>query len=101
MLFLRMYGYILILFSLACLYTLFVSPPEGGPFWSNYFVIIVSAWYLITGMSILTRQAWGYYLFIFFLYVLFLAFPIGTIISYKSLKYIKKNDIKGLFNKGI
>jgi uncharacterized membrane protein YfcA len=60
----------------------------------------MTIWYLITGVGVLTRRKWGYYLFKIFLYVLLLAFPIGTLIGYKSLKYIKRNNIKRLFGIG-
>jgi hypothetical protein len=96
--FLNVYGWILILFFCGCLYTLWVtSYIEDHPISHDYFVITISLWYLITGIGILARREWGYYLFKSFLYVMFLAFPIGTIISYKSLGYMKRNNIKRFF----
>ena len=96
--FLNIYGYTLILFFLGGLYTLYViASIEDLPIIHNYFGITISLYYLITGIGILARKEWGYYLFKFFLYVLVLAFPIGTIISWKSLDYMKKNDIKSLY----
>jgi len=98
--FIKIFGYILIFLFVGCLFTLFISSSiERRPFYNNYFGISISLWYLITGIGIITHQKWGYYLFKFFLYVLFLAFPIGTVIAYKSLAYIKRNDIKNLFGK--
>lgn len=98
--FVKVYGYILIGFFVGCLYTTYVSSyMQNLPFYSNYFGNVISIWYLMTGIGILARKIWGYYLFKFFLYVLFLAFPIGTVVAYKSLSYMKKNDIKDLFSK--
>ena len=96
--FLKIYAYILIAFFVGCIYTLYVSSyMKNSPFYYNYFGLGISIWYLITGVGILTRKIWGYYLLKFFLYTLLLVFPIGTIISYKSLKYMEKNNIKALF----
>ena len=96
--FLNIYGYTLILLFLGGLYTLYVTASiEDYPITHNYFAITISLYYLMTGIGILARKEWGYYLFKFFLYMLFLAFPIGTIISWKSLDYMKKNDIKSLY----
>jgi len=96
--FLNIYGWTLIAFFCGGLYTLWaVSYVQDRPISHNYFVITVSLWYLMTGIGILTRREWGYYLFKSFLYVMFLAFPIGTIISYKSLGYMKRNNIKSFF----
>ena len=96
--FLDIYGYLLIVSFVGCLYTLHTSAAIGiSPIFRNYFGITVSLLYLVTGIGILARKEWGYYLFKFFLFALFLAFPIGTIISYKSLGYMKRNDIKSHF----
>ena len=96
--FIKVYGSIIIVMGIGCIYTLFVSSYNNKqPIYNNVFVITITAWYLITGIGIISMQKWGYYLFKLFLYVLFLAFPIGTIISFKSLKYMKSNDIKNHF----
>lgn len=96
--FLKIYAYILIASSIGCVYTLYVSAYfEKRPWYYNYFGISMLIWYLITGIGILMRKMWGYYLFKLFLYVLLLGFPIMTYISYKSLQYTKKNNIKVLF----
>jgi Zn-dependent protease with chaperone function len=62
------------------------------------FVAIMTTWYVVTGIGILRRTRWGYYLLKSILYLLFLSFPIGTFISYKSLKFMKKNSIKYEFS---
>jgi FtsH-binding integral membrane protein len=96
---LKTYGWTLIAFFCGCLYTLWcLYYVEDHPMYHEYFGITISLWYLITGIGILVRRQWGYYLFKLFLYVLLLAFPIGTIISYKTLTYIKKNNIRSLFS---
>jgi hypothetical protein len=97
--FIKYYGLALFILFIGCLYTIYISLYiEDYPKEHYYFVIPMSAWYLLTAIGLLIRKQWGYYLFKFFLYVLFLAFPIGTIVSYKSLTYIKRNDIKDLFS---
>ena len=62
-----------------------------------YFITTIALWYFLTGLGVVGLKKWGYYLFKFFLYILFVSFPIGTVISYKTLKYMKKNNIKDYF----
>ncbi len=98
MLFLKIYGYSLILLALlSYLCTANVSYYITFSYFLFYGGIVISTWYLVTGIGILVKGKWGYYLFKVFLYVLLVSFPIGTLISYFSLKYIKKNNIKDLF----
>lgn len=70
------------------------NPPSEIAIW---FVTISTAFYLIAGMGILRFSKWGYFLFKFILYTLVLAFPVGTIISYKTLNYLKKHQVKKYF----
>jgi hypothetical protein len=96
--FVKIYGYAVLALSLACVLTIyFLSSIESRPLVMNYYGSAVAGWYLITGIGILSQKRWGYYLFKVFLYVLLLAFPIGTLIAYKSLSYIKRNNIKELY----
>jgi hypothetical protein len=97
--FIKIYGIILIiLFVISIISILLFSSIEGYPKSNLYAGIIISLWYLITGIGILSLKKPGFYLFKFFLFVLFLAFPIGTIISFKSLKYIKKNNVRNCYS---
>jgi len=99
--FLKTYAISLILLSVAgvypfaCLYSLDNRPPDIYMF--IVFLVLVAAWYLVTGVGILLRRKWGYYLFKSFIYFLLLSFPIGTLVAYASLKFMKKNHIKDLF----
>jgi hypothetical protein len=90
------FGYVLIflgVFTVAFGYLAFL---EG--FWvPRYFVSSVSAFYFLCGVGVVRLTGWGYYLFRAFLYVLFLAVPIGTMISLATLKYMKRNNIKHLW----
>ena len=96
--FIRVYGFVLMGLFVGCVYAIYlISQVEGRSFDSCKLGCVISLWYLITGIGLLARKPWGYYLFKFFLYVLLLAFPIGTIVSYKSLSYIKRHGIKSLF----
>jgi hypothetical protein len=97
--FLNIYGWVLIGFSaggLCSLYALWST--ESPPAFIGYFEITITLWYLVTGIGILKRKVWGYYLLKSFLYVLLLAIPFGTFISYKSLKFMKDNSIKKEFS---
>jgi len=97
--FLNIYGFILILFFLGSIYSIYISSNIGYLSGEIYFFgVVVSLWYLATGIGILARKKWGYYLFKSFLYILFIAFPVGTLISFYSLKYIRANTITNQFN---
>lgn len=62
-----------------------------------YLATGVNIAYFLTGLGVVLLKKWGYILFKLFLYLLFLAFPIGTIISYLTLKYMKRHQIKVYF----
>ncbi len=101
--FLKTYGILLICFSicgifpLLSLYFMKDRPPDIDVNEFVTFFVLIGGWYLITGIAILLRRKWGYFFFKFFLYILLLGFPLGTFIAYKSLKYLKRYDIKALF----
>jgi len=61
------------------------------------FVVGALAFHLFTGLGTLFLTRWGYPLFKIFLYLLFVAFPIGTIISYITLRYLRQNDLRPYF----
>jgi len=93
--FLNVFAYILLFMCIWGYSTLLYHKDIPLDFY--YVEITISTWFLSAGIGLFARKKWGYYLFKTFLYFLFLCFPIGTIISYKSLMYIKKNNIKSLF----
>ncbi len=101
--FLNIYGWALLYFGLLgglyYFYIILVAlndlPDRTG---GIIFGAIMGTWYVLTGIGILRRTRWGYYLLKSILYLLLLSFPIGTFISYKSLKFMKKNSIKNEFS---
>ena len=94
--FLNTYGWVLVAFG--CPVFVFVAGMLWhGPDFADYFGMVVTAWYFCAGMGVLFRRLWGYYLFKSFLYLLLLGFPIGTYISYQSLKFMRANSIKSEF----
>jgi hypothetical protein len=70
--------------------------------WSGalFFMSGLLIYYLITGFGVILVTKWGYYTLKILLYAFFVAFPIGTFISYIMLSYMKKNDIRKLFGIG-
>jgi len=94
--FITILGYVFVLMFIGCLYTIYVSLTYF-PAHHVYFETVIGIWYLLTGIGLLTRKKIGYYSLKLFLYVFLIGFPIGTIISYKILKYIKKHNLKNLF----
>jgi hypothetical protein len=61
-------------------------------FWAACTILFIS-----TGVGIVLQKRWGYILFKFFLYLMVLGFPIGTIISYKTLAYMRQHQLKRSF----
>jgi len=62
-----------------------------------YFLIGIHLFYLLTGIGVILRARWGYFLFKLFLYLTILAFPIGTIISYYTLSYMRRHRLEQYF----
>ena len=71
--------------------------PGARPSVFLYGVLSASGFYAVTGLGIILRARWGYVLFKGFLYVLLLSFPIGTAISWVTLSYMKKHQIRQYF----
>jgi hypothetical protein len=67
----------------------------------SWFILVMPAWHLITGLGVVLQKTWGYYLLKFYLYVLLLAVPIGTYIAWKSLMYIRDHDIENFFGRKV
>lgn len=57
------------------------------------FISINILFHLLMGIGVLYQKKWGLYLLKTYLYLLVLAFPIGTFIGLKSLRYIKEKKI--------
>ena len=96
--FIKIFGHILIVVSVVSFfYSIYAFYYFKLSQFHIIFAIVVSTWYLVTGIGILSLKKWGYYFFKFFLYFLLVSFPIGTIISYLCLKYMRNNNIKDLF----
>jgi len=92
------FGYVLVgLSGITMLFFYWVSFQTSLPTIHIYFVIVVSIWDFVTGIGMIKLTRWGYYLFKIFLYLLLISFPIGTIISYRTLSYMKRNNIKNYF----
>jgi hypothetical protein len=54
--------------------------------------------YLLTGLGVILRSKFGYYLFRAFLYIhLFVGFPITTVFAYRGLAYTKALSVKRHF----
>jgi uncharacterized membrane protein len=71
--------------------------PAARPQIFLYGAILASALYAVIGLAVLLRLRLGYVLFKGFLYLFLLSFPVGTAISWLTLSYMKKHDIKRHF----
>ncbi len=106
---LRIFGVVLIVLDLigvVFFWNLFFDPnspiypwraEQEYPFLFFNFWVGSTIFYFLTGIGIIFPTRWGYLLFKLFLYLLFMAFPIGTYISYKTLSYMKRHQIKRHF----
>jgi hypothetical protein len=94
----RNFGYFLIIVGLlgfaAHLHT--IGNPNY-PAFAGWFVIVVSVYHLVVGIGLIRKKKWGLYSLKAYLYLWYIAFPIGTFIAYKTLKYIERHKIETLF----
>jgi hypothetical protein len=96
--FLTIYAYVLGTLSLLSLFVLYIATRDQPlPGFHIFSGMGVSLYYMLTAVGLFWRKRWGYYLFKLFLYLLLLGFPIGTIISYKSMSYMRQSNVKSLF----
>ncbi|MBI5232971.1 MAG: hypothetical protein HY880_01310 [Deltaproteobacteria bacterium] len=96
----KKWGYAFIgLAILTLLFCYWVDSTTGLSNEMRGFVIIVSIWHLTTGLGVMYLTKWGFYLLKLFLYMLLLSFPIGTILAFKALKYMKNNNMSYYFGK--
>ena len=94
----KFFGGILIVASfigIFMFFTLLVDPEFDSSF--KVFIISMLIFHFITGVGLLTQKVWGFYLFKLYLFIWLLGIPIGTFISWKTLQYIKKHDLKKFF----
>ena len=92
------FGYVLIILSIVGIsFFYWVSLQVELKPSDMYFIISMAFGYIVTGLGVIKLTKWGYYLFKIFLYLLFICFPIGTFVSYKTLKYMNKNNVKAYF----
>lgn len=96
------FGTVLIMLTIFAGLFFFLSPisPVRRPGQQRSFIFLVLGvhmFYFLAGIGVVLRKAWGYYLFKFFLYTQFLAFPVGTIITYVTLSYMRRHAIKRHF----
>lgn len=96
-LFIRWYAYAFLVIAALSLYLLFLSFAAAFSAPHRAFITANLLLYLFLGTGLLKRTRWAYQGLVLFLYVLFVAFPIGTAISYYSLRYIRIHRVKGLF----
>lgn len=62
------------------------------------FVIIISIVHLLIAIGIFFKKKWGYFLFKLYLYLLYIAPPIGTYIAIKTFRYIKYQRVERFFH---
>ena len=61
------------------------------------FVFINIFYYFFVGLGLILKRKWGYYGLMSFVYVLYLAIPVGPYLAGRALRYIEKHDIKNMF----
>ncbi len=96
----NIFGYIISTFGIVGLAMAPVILGGNGvsePVWFIVVGLLQILLFLIGGVGIVMRKSWAYYILKLILYWLLIAFPIGTLISVKMLKYVKKNNIKDFF----
>ena len=62
-----------------------------------YTLVFFNSLYVAIGVGVLARARWGYVVFKAFLYVLLVVFPIGTALSWLTLRYLRRHSIERYF----
>ncbi len=88
------FGIILIVFGLLGLLLAFDLSNDAS-FGEHFTVvaIIISIYHFIPGIGVVLKKEWGLKLFKIYLYILMVAFPIGTYISIRTRKYMRENGL--------
>jgi hypothetical protein len=91
----RNFGYFLIIVGLLgfALHLLTIGNPDY-PAVAGWFVRVISAYHLVVGIGLIRKRKWGLYSLKAYLYLWYIAFPIGTFIAHKTIKYIEKHKIE-------
>ena len=58
-----------------------------------FVIIVISISQVILGFGVVLKRLWGFYLLKFVLNCLYVAFPLGTLIAHRTLKYIDEYNI--------
>jgi hypothetical protein len=61
------------------------------------FIMSLIVWHIFTGVGLILRRKWSYYSLQVILALVFFAFPVGTILAYKTNAFIKKNNARAFF----
>jgi hypothetical protein len=94
----KLFGYCFILMGLICIFMHFLLLQDKNyTIEFEYFVLIIAFFHLLVGVGIIFKKKWGFSVFKFYLYFLYLAIPVGTYISIKTFKYIEKHQIDNFF----
>jgi len=63
----------------------------------EFFVVALSLFHIFIGLGVIFKKMWGFYFLKLYLYLLYLAIPIGTYVAVKTFKYIKTYNIERYF----
>lgn len=91
----RNFGYLFVcvgFFGFLVLFTKLRNVEQMIAVW--LFIGLISLFHLLLGVGIVLRNKFGFGIFKSYLQCMYIAFPIGTIISKKTLEYIEKNNIE-------
>lgn len=94
----RYFSLILIAIGIVCVvmnYGLDGSPDYTIEF--KVFVLVVAMIHFFIGISVYTKLKVGFYTFKCYLYLIYIAFPVGTLIARKTLKYMDDKGMKNNF----
>lgn len=95
----RVFGYFFLSVGCISVITHFLSLSETNyTYGFRVFVLSVGLFHFLIGLGILLRKRWGFYGFKCYLYLLYIAVPIGTYIAVRTLEYLRRYDIKQSFN---
>lgn len=91
----RNFGYFFVVIGLCGFLVLFIKLQDIEQLIAVWlFIGSISLFHLLLGIGIILKKRLGFGIFKTYLQCMYIAFPIGTILSKKTLEYIEKNNIE-------
>ncbi len=95
----KLLGWVFLFLAFWVGFIIFSVPEEDKDVFFICFFFIAFVLHFVMGLGLVLMKSWGYWLFIFWLRLMYLGYPLGTRYSKAMLKYMADNNIKDYYTK--